>query len=320
MDLSKFLSEDEIRALIDESDKAVIHDSDISEVALIDGASSHLDEAISLPGLQTIQVIYRQQLYAVLASYLHDQVAVKAMQPSITTYRKMTEVNEGFYIFIDISLAEMDQNLILRLDGAFLFHVISILFGGRPGPEVEHFKEKKTLSKIDESVAKQIAQLIIPALSKAWSDVFTLKVDQIKIDLSADLISQFAPNDQFLAIESVIQFTPEFAGACDVFIPKRMIQAQQDTLKNNSKYSKQAPELVNWQNKLKDNVLQTTLEVSVRLPDIERSFKEILALKPGSILMIDDPSLVNVYVADKIMFKALAGESEGNVALEILSG
>lgn len=319
MSLSDYLSKEEVDALMSESDKSIIHQSGAHEFQWFDVANIKHDDLVELTGIHLINELFNQRIFALFAGFLRDDLTVKSLHPSVTTLEKLQNAQKAMSVYVEVILTETKQVLLIRISQELLYQAISILFGGKPSSADAYLTQKKILSKIDESIVVQLSEIIMTAMGRAWEQVAKFAHEFGKVTTYGKTITSIAPSENLVVFESVVRFGDVFQGDFAVCFPRQVIEPYQAVLKHGNKAKRDEKEEQRWHEKLSENVMECPIELRVMMPERAYLFKEIMALQVGSVLSIDAPTLVNVFTGGIPLFKALVGESSGNVALEVLS-
>ena len=74
----------------------------------------------------------------------------------------------------------------------------------------------------------------------------------------------------------------------------------------------------NWARRLRDAVMDVTLEIAPRVAEPTVDMTQLLRLKPGTIVSIDAFADIPIYIDGQAIFTAKMGEKDGKMAVSLL--
>ena len=183
---------------------------------------------------------------------------------------------------------------LLVLEGPMVFAFVDTLFGGRA---VSHIKlEGKTFTTIEKKIIEKIVEMILGDLQEAWSDVYKLKMVLTRSEMDPQFAAITTPNDMVIATKLIIDLQ-NVSGTMTICIPYSMLEPIRDKLKQ--RFQGERFEVDHkWTHYIRGKIKELTINLSCTLGRAGITGRELLAMKVGDIIKLDqkmsDPVIVNV--------------------------
>ena len=183
---------------------------------------------------------------------------------------------------------------LLVLEGPMVFAFVDTLFGGRA---VSHVKlEGKTFTTIEKKIIDKIVEMILGDLQEAWSDVYKLKMILTRSEMDPQFAAITTPDDMVIATKLMIDLQ-NVSGTMTICIPYSVLEPIRDKLKQ--RFQGERFEIdQKWTRYIRGKVKELTINLSCTLGRADITGRELLAMKAGDIIHLDqkmsDPVIVNV--------------------------
>ena len=208
------------------------------------------------------------------------------------------------------------QQAVINFGGEFAFYLVDRLFGGGTEPSVSN----RALTPIERMAVRTAAERMWTLLSEAWSDYVELRFDMTGFESIPEILRAGNPEDPVLvanievvagSMRSLLLISLPFA-VLDKFFTggseRRMTVLGSST------------EIEATRGVTESSVRNTRIPVAARLPEFRLAMRQLLDLKPGSILATGLPrtALLDVLVAGQCRFQASPGRLGSTLAVRLL--
>lgn len=204
---------------------------------------------------------------------------------------------------------------LLALEGNLVFTMINSFFGGKATRAYP--MEKPDFSPIEQKLIKTVVDLILRDYSQVWQPVHPIRVSHVRMEVNPQFVSIVPDSDGVVVAE--IEFSIEESTERMFFcIPYATLEPIKEKLKQS--YQGESPENVNaWQDQIAAHLNNVEVDMAVRLGTAEITGRQILDLKVGDIIQLNErcSQPVDVYVADILKLKGLVGSAYGNKAIRV---
>ncbi len=266
--------------------------------------------------------------YCSALNHIYEQTRAESERNFSDFFRKkiITRLNNSNLITLSVALSQTDKPLFFHvfrilpqdrygvfvLDSNFVYQTINLLYGGKINPQ-ETLPENP--GKIGLMVAEKLCALALQSFENACTDLGKIQCSILKTSLKP----QFPVNVGINGNDEVFQF--EFGITMDD------LETSMRFLVAESFFSLLIPEKTDlvkdteksvWHTAIQSQVSDSTVSVQASLPEINMRAKDFMALKPGDIIPITDPTAITVCVNSLKLFRAIAGQANGKRVIKIL--
>lgn len=269
-------------------------------------------------GLQGLFEAYAREVGIALPGYLRTATRVDLTAIDQLTYDEfMLSVSRPTSLTV-ISMEPFNGTLVMELSPSLVFPIVDRLLGG-PGALLE---ELRNLTEIEQRIVQKIVYLALNCWERSWSHVTELKF-KIVAQESDPLLCQIVPGSEMVILVAFEIHLGEVAGTMNMCIPLvnfgPLLEKLSAQLSYSTRLSREAAAI---NRALIERVLmRTTLPVTAYLGGSKLSVRDLLSLRKGDILQLDN--LVSGYAAvnagDKKKFYAKPGRVGDKSAVQIVS-
>lgn len=209
-----------------------------------------------------------------------------------------------------------DIRLVLELNIDFALVIVDRLLGGSGNS----MKPQKVITQIEQKVLSNVIDKIMYDLKKAWMVVDNLefKLDSFETDI--DFVQLSSANESVLLISFEISvgdqsFLMNLCFTTFAFDPilSKLSSKKVSTVKHSKYYGMTASELIKLQ------LSEVLLPVVVELGETQITFQDLIDLKVGDIIVLDNKvhNELKVNVNDKLAYYAYPGVVNNHKAVKI---
>jgi len=270
-----------------------------------------------MPALEAIHERFSRLFRTAMSSMLKRVVTVSVVSSEMLKfgdYLKSVALPASFSI---IKIDPLRGFGIVSLDSDFVMIVVDIYFGGKG--QLQSKIEERDFTSIEMKIVEKVVGLAIEDYQKAWAPVFELKCTSMRSEVNPQFVTVIPQNDMVLIEILEIDFGTT-KGTLTFCIPYSMLEPIRDKLKAviQSDITEVDPSVLE---KIKVHLNEITLNLSVTLGSANISAKELLNLKIGDIIQLDQDykRAITAYVEGQPKMKVYPGNYNGSRAVKIES-
>lgn len=314
----KVLSQDEIEALFSAmSDGQIDSDAEETEskdITPYDLASQKVRWLENFDLLNEIHDRFAGLLKTVLTSKLRTHVEVDFISNEVYKYSDFIKDFPKPTAFLIFSMEPLSGAAMLVMTDNLVFSMIDCLFGGS-GTGLEQTRD---FTLIEQRIIRKLSVDILNNLEKAWEDVYGIRILIRKTETNPEFIRLYTPENLMMAAGFSVVGN-EFSGNIYLCIPYFMLEPIKHRL---SSISLQKSEAGLKQNEhLKESLKDSPVSVSVELGKSDQKIGDILNLKVGDVIWLNngphDP--VAVLIEKILKFQGTPGVMNEKRAVQISS-
>lgn len=248
-----------------------------------------------------------------LSSFLRQKINCQLHTIEFSTPEQLHPISNQTIMHSVLITPDNQQGLVF-FDFACLHLVMTLLYGGQPTPNEPIMTQ---LGKFGSRIALKLAELCITAFQRSLQT--QLKIDREFSAISPYLYSFFnqATPHRLLLFSMSIRFET-LSSTIHIVMPETLFHVPSDGPQEPLEPTAMTPETM--LNKLQESELQTTLvEITASLPEIKLKISDVIDLKAGDLIPIQDPLSVYIALNEKKMFKASAGKVNTTRVVKIIS-
>jgi len=183
---------------------------------------------------------------------------------------------------------------LLVLEAPLVFAFVDTFFGGKA---MGHVKlEGKDFTAIEKKIIGKIVNMILGDFQDAWSDFYQLNMIFTRSEMDPQFAEITEPEDIVIVTKLMIDLQ-NVSGTMTICIPYSLLESIRDKLKQRS-HGERLEVDHQWTQYIKERVKQLTINVSCALGNAEITGRELLAMKIGDVIELDqkisDPVIISV--------------------------
>lgn len=317
--MNKILNQEEVDALLRglqgeeiETDTEVVEED--SGVVTFDLANQDRIIRGRMPVLEIINDRFARQLSNNMATLLRKRLDVN---PTSVDMTKFGEFMRSLPVPTSINLFKMNPlrgNAILVVDTRLVFAFVENFFGGAGSqPKIEG----RDFTPIEQAIILKVVKTCLAELEKAWQPVHEIQIEFQRSEINPQFASIIPPSDVVVVITFEIELENAI-GNLITAIPYATIEPIRSKLY--AAYQSERLEIdQTWIARLKERLLETPLELVIRLGETQITARQLLDLEVGDILLLntDQDDLLAVEIEGLPKFYGRPGQLKGNKAFII---
>ncbi len=316
MSASDLLSQDEIDALlhgVDSGDVDTENDVGGGSLSSYDFGSQDRIVRGRLPTLEMINERFARHFRTSLFGMLRRtaDISVSGIQ-----MLKFSEFVHSLFVPTSLNIIKVPPlrgQALCVLDPKLVFCVVDNFFGGTGR---FHTKiEGREFTPTELRVVQLLLNLVFKDLQEAWKLVMDLKFEYVGSEVNPQFANIVSPTE--VVVVTTFHIDLETGGG-DLYItmPYSMLEPIRELLDAGIQ-SDRGERDNRWELALKEQFLESEVELVSVLGQAEISVRELAGLEVGDVIPMDIPDLLSVTASDVPIFKGHLGISEGCYAIKI---
>lgn len=254
-----------------------------------------------------------------LSSFLRKKVLIKFNSITSCLFDDI-EHDHTRLLMLNFCISPYEKYGLIFFDFIFLHSVINLLYGGVVS---NNEPIMRGLGKSGIKIAKKVSEIFLGVLQESMMEY--LKTDLRFSEASSHLSAVFK-QEKYEKCYNISLCAWFDSVVCNVnfVIPERIFSnsdAEEVVDGNSSAPSANSKDVVAqssiFDEKARNELIDSSVSVSVSLPQIALKLKDVVNLKAGDIIPISDPATVFVTLNNKKLYKASAGQSNLRRAVKI---
>lgn len=269
-----------------------------------------------LRGLQDIHREFSRQLSMVLTTYLRMQIDLDVVSVDQLTYDEFMHSIPNPISLAIFELNPLPGQILMGISYEVLSSIVDRMLGGVGSIE----QNTRELTDIEESLVKKMIERNIQTLGAAWSHVIPVDSNLIGLDNNYSNV-QIASSGEIVALVTFeMHIARQHYGLISLCYPYPVLENILDQLTTQHIFQAKGLIATSEERKKMIEKLNTSfIDVSVLFGQTEISFDDILALKEGDVIKLDnlctDDLIVNVNGEKK--FYARPGKVKNKLCVKI---
>lgn len=246
-----------------------------------------------------------------LTVLLRNKISLNASAPQQAKFEEAIKPWAENSHFSSFNITSHATTLAVRMDSSLVIHFINMLYGG----EIKlNETEAVNCGKIGNVIAEKINRMVVDSMTEAVKEYAKIESNHYRTAKLIDNVSDYAPSEEFYIIELVFTLG-EVESKFVLLIPEDFLIKIIPVKSSNSQHR----EKDFWRTAIKSEVIDSYVDVSTTMADVQIKYSEFLELKEGDEIPISDPTLVYLCLNKLKLFRAVAGQSNSKMVAKIIS-
>lgn len=265
--------------------------------------------------LQMMHEAFARLATTALSARLRTLVGVHVSSVDQLTYEEFIKSIPNPTTLSVVDMSPLKGSAVLEMDPAITFSMIDRLFGGKGKP----INLSRELSDIERGVIERIILRILNDLKEAWANVVDLRPRLSQFESNPQFVQIVPPNDMAVLI-TLDTRVGEVEGLTNLCIPYITLEPIISKLSAQYWYSsirrRSSGDAVEA---IKSRLARTPVPVAATLGHVSITMKELLALKPGDVLKLEEEITdeCTVLIQDRRKFQARSGVVGRKMAVQL---
>ena len=207
-------------------------------------------------------------------------------------------------------------SVLLVVESKLAYALVDNFFGGADRPYTK--TEGKDFTAIELQIIRKVVDLAIGDLEEAWASVEKIDCSFVRTEINPQFVGIVPPTD--IVIASTFDVELENAnGIITLVIPYSTIEPIKQKLQSGFQVESDQTDKKIWSTTIIEQLLGTEVEVKVDLGETEVSMGELLDMKIGDVVSLNQDATgeFDVQIEGVRKFKSYYGIHHGSVAVQI---
>ncbi|MGE4440928.1 MAG: flagellar motor switch protein FliM [Desulfomicrobium sp.] len=318
--MSKILNQDEVDALLRgisggeiETEEEIA--SDTTGIVSFDLANQDRIIRGRMPVLEIINDRFSRLCTSALANTMRKRVDVNPISIDMS---KFGDFMRSLPVPTSINIFKIDPlrgNALLVVDTRLVFSLVENFFGGAGSqPKIEG----RDFTPIEQSIIVKVVKIILANLEDAWRPVHEVSIELLRSEINPQFATIVPPSDVVVVISFEVELENAL-GSMVLALPYATIEPIRSKLY--AAFQTERLEIDHaWISRFRDRLMETPIELNVTFGTTQISGRQLLDMKVGDILMLDqdEDDMLTGRVQGILKFLGLPGYVKGNKAFKVV--
>lgn len=322
--MNQVLSQSEVDALL-----AAVGDGEIGKDGAKGKAAAKDDNIISYDltsqdriirgRLPQLEVIYEKFMRSFRVSLSSSLRKIASITLTSTEFIKFGEFVNTLPIPTCISVLRFNNlrgSALFVLEAKLAYALVDSFFGGADRPFIK--MDNKEFTPIELQIVKKVVELAITDLEAAWSTIEVIDCSFQRTEVNPQFVGIVPPTDVVIASTFDIELE-NINGTIAIVMPYATIEPIKQKLSTGFQVESDQTDKKLWTSIIKDQLLETEVDIKVNLGETEIKLKDLMNLKVGDIIPLtqDSTGELDIQVEQVKKFKGHYGVHHGSVAVQV---
>jgi len=318
--MSKILEQDEVDALLrglsggDVETETEIPEDD-SGVVAFDLANQDRIIRGRMPVLEIVNDRFARLCTNALANTMRKRVDINPISIDMS---KFGDFMRSLPVPTSISIFKMDPlrgNALLVVDSRLVFALVENFFGGAGSqPKVEG----RDFTPIEQAIVERVVKIALANMEESWKPVHEVHVEMVRTEVNPQFAAIVPPSDVVIVVTFEVELENAI-GSLIVCLPYATMEPIRSKLHASFQSERLEVDHI-WINRFKERLMETPVEMVVRMGRTTISGRQLLYLQEGDIILLDtdEDELLEAEVEGVRKFQGLPGRVKGNKSFQII--
>lgn len=307
-DKTKVLSSEEMDALLDAAqDKG----NDLTEIIGSANLGPGENRSLNQKALKNISELTWSECEKNLSSFLRKKILVSSKSAKFTKLNEALQDKTEKYVFTVFKIFPQNHYAVALVNLPLLHQAINYLFGGLTNDSGTVIDSPGKIGKI---ISEKLCQLSMDGFMQACKEYGNITYETVKTVTLPNLITKLSMEDVVFAMDLSVAFG-EMETLLSIFVADDFFYE----LIPFHAHEMVTVDSESWRSAIQSQVVDSTITVSVSLPEVSMKASDLMSLKNGQLIPIGDPTNVYVCLNNKKLFLGTAGQANSNRVVKILN-
>ena len=318
--MSKILDQDEVDALLRglsggeiEAENDILEDD--SGVVVFD--LSNQDRIIRgrMPVLEIINDRFARLASNAMANAMRKRADVNPISIDMS---KFGDFMRSLPVPTSINIFKLDPlrgNAILVVDSRLVFAMVESFFGGAGSqPKIEG----RDFTPIEQAIINRVVRIALENMEESWQPVHEVHIELVRSEVNPQFAAIVPPSDVVIVVTFEVELENAI-GSLIVCLPYATIEPIRSKLYASFQTERLEVDHA-WISRFKERLMETPVELLVRFGRSQITGRQLLSLKPGDILMLENDvdELLEAEIQGVRKFQGIPGLVKSNKAFQIV--
>ena len=318
--MNKILAQDEVDALLrglSGGDIEAETDDLLDDSGVVSFDLANQDRIIRgrMPVLEIVNDRFARLCTNALSNSLRKRVELNPLSIDMT---KFGDFMRSLPVPTSINIFKMDPlrgNALAVVDARLVFALVESFFGGQGSqPKIEG----REFTRIEQAIVEKVIKVVLHNMEDSWRPVHDVSLELVRSEINPQFAAIVPPSDVVVVITFEVELESAI-GSLIMCLPYATIEPIRSKL--HASFQTERLEIDHaWVSRLKERILETPVEMKVRLGDTQLTGNQLMRLRVGDVILLDTDTdeLLEVTLAGVTKFWGVSGTVKGNMALQII--
>ncbi len=318
--MNKILAQDEVDALLRGLSGGEIEsetDIPMDDSGIVPFDLANQDRIIRgrMPVLEIVNDRFARLCTNALTNAVRKRVELNPISIDMT---KFGDFMRSLPVPTSINIFKMDPlrgNAIIVVDSRLVFSLVENIFGGAGSqPKIEG----REFTRIEQAIVERIIKIALDNMEESWRPVQDVKLELVRSEINPQFAAIVPPSDVVVVINFEVELDTSI-GSMIICLPYATIEPIRSKL--HASFQTERLEVDHaWVGRLKERLLETPVELRVRVGGTQISGNQLLRLQIGDVLVLDTDGeeVLPCTVAGVPKYWGIAGTVKANKAYQII--
>ena len=217
-----------------------------------------------------------------------------------------------------IRVDEWDNYGLMVVDSAMIYSVVDVLLGGRRGTAAMRI-EGRPYTTIERSLVEQLVRVVLADLSTSFDPICPVhfRFERLEVNPRFATISRLSNAAVLVRLRVDME---DRGGKIELLLPYATLEPVRELLLQQFMGEKLGRDSI-WETHLAEELWNTDIELQAVLDEQTMQLTDILALRPGSRLVLntDANAAVQLRCGSEVLFHGKVGRRKNRVAIRVES-
>lgn len=202
------------------------------------------------------------------------------------------------------------------IESKLAYALVDSFFGGADRPYTKI--DGKDFTPIELSIVRKVVELAIHDLENAWASVEKIGCSFVRTEVNPQFVGIVPPTDVVIASTFDVELE-NATGTISMVIPYATIEPIKQKLSTGFQVESDQTDKKLWTAIIKEQLMDTELEVRVNLGETSILLEDLMGLKVGDVIPLtqDATGELDINVENVKKFKGYYGNHHGTTAVQV---
>ncbi len=318
--MNKILAQDEVDALLrglsgGDIDTGADIEEDNSSIVSFDLANQDRIIRGRMPVLEIVNDRFARLCTNALSNAIRKRVELNPISIDMT---KFGDFMRSLPVPTSINIFKMEPlrgNAIIVVDSRLVFSLVENVFGGVGSqPKIEG----REFTRIEQAIVDRVIKIALENMEESWRPVHELKLELVRSEINPQFAAIVPPSDVVVVINFEVELDSSI-GSMVLCLPYATIEPIRSKL--HASFQTERLEVDHaWVSRLRERLLETPIEMKIRIGGTQITGNQLLRLDIGDILVLDTDveQLLPCSIAGVTKYWGIAGTVKSSKAYQIV--
>lgn len=205
---------------------------------------------------------------------------------------------------------------LMVIESKLAYALVDSFFGGADRPYTKI--DGKDFTPIELQIVRKVVELAINDLEQAWASVEKIGCSFGRTEVNPQFVGIVPPTDVVIASTFDVELE-NATGTISMVIPYSTIEPIKQKLQTGFQIESDQTDKKLWTAIIKEQLMETSVEVRVNLGETEIQLKDLMQLRVGDVIPLtqDATGELNIQIENVPKYKGYYGNHHGTVAVQV---